>query len=453
MDPERAFLALASRPYPFWLDSSLPDPRLGRWSLLGSDPFLVLRARGRRVEIEEGSRRHALDADPFDVLRDLLRRHRTPPPPGGLPFAGGAVGYLAYDLNRLLERLPARAQDDLGFPELYLGLYAAALILDHATGRAWAAASAAGPEPPERALDRLCRRLAAEAPPCPPADGPPPGPYPATSNLDRTAYLDAVARAREYIIAGDVIQVNLSQRFTVPCPAPTAQAYLRLRWAAPAPFAAYLGYPELAVLSASPERFLEARGGRVVTRPIKGTRPRGRTPAEDRRLAAELAASQKDRAEHVMIVDLERNDLGRVCRPGTVRVTELMALETYSNVHHLTSTVEGRLREGLDAVDLLRAAFPGGSVTGAPKIRAMEIIDELEPTRRSVYTGAIGYLGFHGDLDLSIVIRTALVADGRAHFQVGGAVVYDSQPEAEYRETLDKARGLAAALGAVLPEP
>jgi para-aminobenzoate synthetase component 1 len=279
-----------------------------------------------------------------------------------------------------------------------------------------------------------------------------PGRYVASTNLTRDAYLRAVARAREYVIAGDIIQVNLSQRFTVPCPQPPPEVYLRLRRLAPAPFAAYLGFPEVSVLSASPERFLEVRRGRIATRPIKGTRPRGRTPEEDRRLAAELAASEKDRAEHVMIVDLERNDLGRVCRPGSVRVPELMALETYSNVHHLTSTVEGVLRPGVEAVDVLRAAFPGGSVTGAPKIRAMEIIDELEPMRRSVYTGAIGYLGFDGDLDLNIVIRTALLTAGRAHFQVGGAIVYDSDPAAEYRETLDKGRGLAAALGAVLPE-
>jgi len=240
--------------------------------------------------------------------------------------------------------------------------------------------------------------------------------------------------------------VNLSQRFEAELSITPYELYRRLRQINPAPFACYLGFDEVSVVSASPERFLRVRGDWVETRPIKGTRPRGKTAEEDEALANELLSSVKDRAENIMIVDLERNDLGRVCRFGTIKVTELAILEVFPTVFHLTSTVEGNLREGKNCIDLLKASFPGGSITGAPKVRAMEIIDELEPTRRSVYTGNIGYLSFNDDLDLNIVIRTFLVKGSKAYFQVGGAVVYDSDPEAEYQETLDKARAMVDAL-------
>jgi para-aminobenzoate synthetase component 1 len=259
-------------------------------------------------------------------------------------------------------------------------------------------------------------------------------------------YVDAVEKCRQYIIAGDIFEVNLSQRFEAELAITPYELYRRLRQINPAPFACYLGFDEVSVVSASPERFLRLRGDWVETRPIKGTRPRGKTPEEDETLANELLSSSKDRAENIMIVDLERNDLGRVCRFGTVKVTELAILEVFPTVFHLTSTVVGRLREGKNCIDLLKATFPGGSITGAPKVRAMEIIDELEPTKRSVYTGNIGYLSFNGDLDLNIAIRTFLVKGEKAYFQVGGAVVYDSDPEAEYQETLDKARALVNAI-------
>jgi para-aminobenzoate synthetase component 1 len=266
------------------------------------------------------------------------------------------------------------------------------------------------------------------------------------SNFSHEEYLKAVENVREYIRAGDIFQVNLSQRFEADLNIPPYELYQRLRKINPAPFASYLGFDGVSVVGASPERFLKVQGDWVETRPIKGTRPRGKSEAEDRALADELLASIKDRAENVMIVDLERNDLGRVCRYGTVRVTELAILETYPTVFHLTSTVKGRLCEDKDRIDLLKATFPGGSITGAPKVRAMEIIDELESTRRSVYTGSIGYLSFSGEMDLNIVIRTFLVKGGRAYFQVGGGIIYDSEPEAEYVETLDKARALIQAL-------
>jgi len=266
------------------------------------------------------------------------------------------------------------------------------------------------------------------------------------SNFSHEEYLRAVENVREYIRAGDIFQVNLSQRFEADLSISPYELYQRLRKINPAPFASYLDFDGVSVVGASPERFLKVQGDWVETRPVKGTRPRGKSEAEDRALADELLASIKDRAENVMIVDLERNDLGRVCRYGTVRVTELAILETYPTVFHLTSTVKGRLCEDKDRIDLLKATFPGGSITGAPKVRAMQIIDELEPTRRSVYTGSIGYLSFSGEMDLNIVIRTFLVKGGRAYFQVGGGIVYDSEPEAEYVETLDKAKALIQAL-------
>jgi len=267
------------------------------------------------------------------------------------------------------------------------------------------------------------------------------------ANFTHDNYLKAVETAREYICAGDIFQVNLSQRFEADITILPYELYKRLRKINPAPFANYFSFDGVSIVGASPERFLKVRGDWVETRPIKGTRPRGKTPREDNELAQSLLASVKDRAENVMIVDLERNDIGRVCRYGSVKVTELAILETYPTVYHLTSTVVGQLREDKNRIDLLKATFPGGSITGAPKVRSMEIIDELEPTRRSVYTGSLGYLSFNGDMDLDIVIRTIIVKEGRAYFQVGGAITYDSDPGAEYIETLDKGRAMMQALG------
>ena len=266
------------------------------------------------------------------------------------------------------------------------------------------------------------------------------------SNFTPEEYIKAVDRVRKYIAAGDVFQVNLSQRFEADLKIPPYELYKRLRMVNPAPFASYLNFQGVTIVSASPERFLKVEGDLVETRPIKGTRPRGKDPVEDGRLAQELTHSTKDRAENVMIVDLERNDLGRVCRYGTVNVTELAILETFPTVFHLTSTVVGRLRRGKNNIDLLKATFPGGSITGAPKVRAMEIIDEMEPTKRSVYTGSIGYLSFNEDMDINIVIRTFLTKEGKAYFNVGGGIIYDSDSETEYMETLDKAKALIRAL-------
>ncbi len=453
-----AFELLKDRPFSFFLDSGMDPRRLGRYSFIGSDPFLVMRSRGRDITLLSPDNEKTVHGNPFDVLGELLQEYRLGNPTD-LPFAGGAVGYLSYDLCHFIEKLPSTAVDDLQLPECYLAFYDAIAAFDHLENRAFIASTGfpdTGSRQQTRAESRLkeLRELLEQSPPPedisdiysdPEVDAP----VRLRSNFTREGYVEAVQAVREYIMAGDIFQANLSQRFEADMPLPPYELYRRLRRINPAPFASYLNLDGVTVVSASPERFLRVRGDLVETRPIKGTRPRGGDPASDRALARELQDSIKDRAEHVMIVDLERNDLGRVCRYGTVRVSELMALERYATVYHLTSTVEGRLRQGKDVVDLLKATFPGGSITGAPKVRAMEIIDELEPTKRSVYTGDIGYFSFDGSLDINIVIRTILVKDGKAYFQVGGAVVYDSDPEGEYIETLDKAKALVSALSMV----
>jgi para-aminobenzoate synthetase component I len=451
----QAFDAFKDKPFTFFLDSGMNPKRLGRYSFMGSDPFLIMRSRSTEITILRSDGEKTFSGNPFDVLGELLREYKLDGNPSGLPFVGGAVGYLAYDLGHFIEKLPSKAVDDLQLPECYLGFYDTVAIFDHLEGRAYIASTGfpeTGKNRQAKAQVRLeeIKRSMAQAPSLDEdkaySDQTAGKRVNLRSNFTHEAYLEAVQKARDYIIAGDIFQVNISQRFESDMPLPPYELYQRLRKINPAPFASYLNFDGIAVVSASPERFLLLRGDRVETRPIKGTRPRGKDTAGDGALAQELVNSFKDKAEHVMIVDLERNDIGRVCRFGTVRVSELMALEKYATVFHLTSTVEGRIRPGKNAVDLLKATFPGGSISGAPKVRAIEIIDELEPTRRSVYTGSIGYLGFDGSLDLNIVIRTILVKDSKAYFQVGGAVVYDSDPESEYIETLDKARALIQAL-------
>jgi para-aminobenzoate synthetase component 1 len=455
----RAFELFRDKPFSFFLDSGMDPQKLGRYSFMGSSPFLVMRSRGEEISLLSPEGERVVFGNPFDVLGELLQEYRLDGNPTTLPFVGGAVGYLGYDLGHFIEKLPSRTVDELQLPECYLGFYDAVIVFDHLEGRAYVAATGF----PERGGSRKARagacleelrRILAETPCSEDYEDeyfqqPVSGPVGLRSNFTHEGYVEAVETAREYIGAGDIFQVNLSQRFEADMPLPPYELYRRLRRINPAPFASYLNFDGVTVVSASPERFLRLRNDLVETRPIKGTRPRGKDPTSDQKLAQELVHSAKDRAEHVMIVDLERNDLGRVCRYGTVRVSELTALEKYATVFHLTSTVEGRLRPDKGVIDLLKATFPGGSITGAPKVRAMEIIDELEPTRRSVYTGSIGYLSFDGGLDLNIVIRTILVKEGRAYFQVGGAVVYDSDPEGEYIETLDKAKALIHALSMV----
>ena len=440
--PFAVLCALAGERLPFFLDSGMDPRRLGRFSFVGCDPFLVLQLRGRRVWVN-GAR---VGRNPFAVLRRLLKAHRRPPAESPVPFTGGAVGYFAYDLGRFVERLPDHTRDDIPLPEAHFAFYDVVAGFDHQTGTWYVASADLGVKGAAKRRKRLASAVRA-APPAPPF--PPVSARGLTSNFSHDAYLRAVRRAKEYIAAGDIFQVNLSQRFQAETDAPPLELYAALRAANPAPFACYLPLdPAHAVLSSSPERYLRVTGRHAETRPIKGTRPRRRDDeAFNRRMRAELLASEKDRAELTMIVDLERNDLGRVCAYGSVRVTESIVLEEYPTVYHLVATVEGDLHKRQDLIDLIKASFPGGSITGAPKIRAMEIIDELEPTKRSVYTGNIGYIGFDGRADLNIAIRTMLLADGTVYAQVGGGIVADSEPEAEYQETLDKARAMLQALG------
>ncbi|HJX13152.1 MAG TPA: aminodeoxychorismate synthase component I [Dehalococcoidales bacterium] len=449
----RCFEAFAPRPFSFFLDSGMDPQKLGRYSFMGSDPFLVLRSRGDRVSLVRDGVEEVKRGNPFDILREVLGAYKLDGGDAPVPFTGGVVGYFSYDLGHFIERLPAAAVDDLQLPECYLGFYDAVVAFDHRENRAYLVSTGFpgldGSQRQRRAGERLkeLKSLMASPPPPPAAAEAASGEgIVLRANFSHQGYLEAVATAREYICAGDIFQVNLSQRFEADLSIPPYDLYRRLRAINPAPFASYFNFDGVSIVGASPERFLKLTGDRVETRPIKGTKPRGKTPDEDRALAESLLASAKDRAENVMIVDLERNDIGRVCRYGSVKVTELAILETYPTVFHLTSTVVGQLSEGKNRIDLLKATFPGGSITGAPKVRAMEIIDELEPTRRSVYTGSLGYLSFGGDMDLDIVIRTIIVKDGRAYFQVGGAIVYDSEPESEYIETLDKGRALIQAL-------
>lgn len=457
LSPPEAFELFRNEPFSFFLDSGMDAAKLGRYSFIGSNPFLVLSTRNSDITLIQNNEKYHYSGNPFDVLNHLLETYQLDSCPSPVPFTGGAVGYLSYDLCHFIERLPSTALDDLKLPECYFGFYDRVLAFDNLQGKAYIVSSGF-PElrEPERIaharsrLNEVKHRLVNGAVCC---AEPPSTPSPLFAeqvtlkgNFTHQEYIEAVEKARQYIIAGDIFEVNLSHRFEAELSIAPYELYRRLRQINPAPFASYLGFDEVKVVGASPERFLRTRGDWVETRPIKGTRSRGKTPEEDQALARELLNSVKDRAENIMIVDLERNDLGRVCRYGTVKVTELTILEIFPTVFHLTSTVEGRLREGKNCIDLLRATFPGGSITGAPKVRAMEIIDELEPTRRSAYTGCIGYLGFNGDIDLNITIRTFLVKGNKAYFQVGGAVVYDSDPEAEYQETLHKGRALVAAL-------
>ena len=450
LEPLAAFEAVRGLGWPVLLDSARADPRLGRWSYIAADPYLRLTSKDGRITLGERS----FTGDPFAVLQRALAHYRLDHDPAlPVPFQTGAVGWFGYDLAHHLERLPHPAADDLAFPDLAVGFYDTVLAFDGQERRAWLMTSGWPEGTPEASMHRRKARadqfadLLGRVPePVPvPAVG---GEVGLRSNFTRSAYERAVGQVIDYILAGDIFQANISQRFSAELPAGLDAwgLYRLLRERNPAPFAAYLNTGEVQIVSASPERFLELRERQVETRPIKGTRPRGATPEEDRRLGAELLASEKDRAENVMIVDLLRNDLSRVCRDHTVLTPEICLLESFATVHHLVSTVTGELRPGLDAVDLLRATFPGGSITGAPKIRAMEIIAELEPTRRGPYCGAIGWLGGDGWMDTSITIRTYAIKDGMVAFQAGGGIVADSDPAAEYEETLDKARALIEAL-------
>ncbi len=452
-DPWETARRLAHWPRLLFLDSAAPDSPFGRYSFVTADPFEWLRTRGGAE-------------NPFPMLAERLALFRTQTLPDLPPFQGGIAGLFGYDLCHHIERLPRPRFDEFALPDCAVGLYDWTMAFDLRAARAWLISTGFPERNPQRrqrrAAERLCavrnalRESSRVAPayihPRPESVQPQAPQYPLpilpklTSNFDRADYLRTVRRAIDYVHAGDCFQVNVAQRLLHPAAMSTLDLYDRLRQRNAAPFAGYFDLGEAVIASASPERFVRVEEGEVEARPIKGTQPRGATPEEDQARAAELLASAKDRAENVMIVDLLRNDLGRVCQYGSVHVPALCRLESYRFVHHLVSEVRGRLRDGLGPVDLLRAAFPGGSVTGAPKVRAMEIIAELEPTARGPYCGGLGYLGFDGAMDVNILIRTFTAAGGWLQFPVGGGIVADSVPEREYEETLHKAEGMVRAL-------
>ncbi|ODB97759.1 aminodeoxychorismate synthase component I [Candidatus Thiodiazotropha endoloripes] len=431
------FEAIAHLPWAAFLDSCHPYTEQGRYDILSADPQTVLITRGEHTRIvpSGGSMRLSTE-DPFQLLSDSLGPIQQSVE--DLPFCGGAIGYFGYDLARRLESLPSLAEDVDQLPQMAVGIYDWSLVVDHQQQCSWLVG-----QNPAR-LERFRRMLLSVAEnSSKPANL---SPYRVVgsicSNMNREEYLASLARIKKYIQDGDCYQVNFAQRFSVTAKGDTWQAYKGLRQLNAAPFAAYLSTPDCQIMSSSPERFLELRNGLVETKPIKGTAPRGEDSIEDMMLAEMLKNSSKDQAENLMIVDLLRNDLGKVCATGTVTVPELFKLESFARVHHLVSKVCGELAAGENALSLLRACFPGGSITGAPKLRAMEIIEELEPHRRGIYCGSIGYVSFDGDMDTNIAIRTMVHAQGITRLWAGGGIVADSDPEAEYRETYHKASAL-----------
>ena len=427
--------------------------RYGRYSILGSNPKIILRAKNRLIEVIKNGELNQYEGNPLETVDETIKSFGSLQNSdySWLPFTGGAVGYFGYDLNRQIEKLPDIALDDQGIPDIYLGFYTEAVIIDHRDNRAYAVAyvTEGSRDSEPKAVGRLNRlilkinkstRSGSNGENGRAADS-------LTSNFTRREYRRIINKAKEYIAKGDIFQVNLAQRFSADLKINHFTLYKRLRESNPAPFGAFLNYKNLSILSSSPERFMFVDDRYVETRPIKGTRPRYSDKIKDSLSINELCASEKDAAEHTMIVDVLRNDLGRVCEFGSIAAPEFMVVESYKAVHHLVSTVIGKLRGGVGAVDLLRAGFPGGSITGAPKIRAMEIIEELEPHRRNIYTGAIGYISSNGKMDTSIAIRTITAVGNKACLQVGGGIVADSNADAEYEETIDKARALFHALG------
>lgn len=436
-DPAPRLAAYGSSPGFVYLDSCAGRTHGGRYDIISSAPTTVLCTRGDTTEIRTRDGRTTSTADPFELVRDAVGRLRCEAV--DVPFCGGAIGYFAYDLGRRIERLPALASADIDIPDMMVGIYDWAIVVDHETRCAWIVA-----QPDSQTdIDYWRDVMAAPDPLTPAAFG---TSFEVTSavkpEMTFAEYAEKFGRIKRYIIEGDCYQVNLAQRFSADVRGASWDAYLRLRNLNPAPFSAYLRLEHGAIMSSSPERFLKVSNRQVETKPIKGTRPRSADMPADRRLADELRESTKDRAENVMIVDLLRNDLGKSCAVGSVAVPELFAIESYTTVHHLVSTVRGTLAEGVDECALLRGCFPGGSITGAPKLRAMEIIEELEPCRRTVYCGAIGYLSADGTMDTNIAIRTLVHHHDRMYCWAGGGIVSDSELEAEYRECLDKAAAM-----------
>lgn len=419
----------------FILDSSMDKEKLGRYSFISSNPFKTLKYKNS-------------SENPLDSFREELNKYKTVNNTH-LPFVGGAVGYLSYDIGNYIEKLPRTAIDDMNVYDLYFGFYDHVIVIDHLEEKTYIATPDIDIEKEKLIMERLeftileadkngVNSICYEEKEVEPIK--------LKSNFTKKEFEESVQKVKDYIRSGDIYQANLTQRFSGKTTLSSYELYRDLRRISPAPFGAYLNFDDFNILSNSPERFIKCIDRQIETRPIKGTRPRGRTEEEDIRLQEELINSEKDRAELLMIVDLERNDIGRISKIGSVKVPELFVIEPYANVNHLVSTVVGTLKDGKDVVDVIKATFPGGSITGAPKIRSMEIIDELEPTQRNVYTGSIGYIGFNGDMDLNIAIRTIVKKEDEVYFQVGGGMTWGSNPKDEYQETLDKAKSIMRAL-------
>jgi anthranilate synthase component I len=451
--PVSAFLKLDKGGFSFLLESVEGGEKWGRYCFLGSEPSILFQSKGARVEISRDGRCEVQEGvDPLETLKQLLSDYH-PVEVEGLPrFFGGAVGYLSYDMVRFFERLPDQTADDLNLPDSFFMITDTIVIFDHMLQKIKVVSNAHVDGPPEKAyqqaiakIDQLISRLRQPLP-SRPVRARPTGPLSLTSNFTKKAYETVVERAKEYIRAGDVIQVVPSQRFQAQIDIDPIDIYRALRTVNPSPYMFYLKFRDLKLVGSSPEVMVRLEGPLIELRPIAGTRRRGRTAAEDAAIAAELMNDPKERAEHIMLVDLGRNDVGRVAKIGTVKVTELLVVEKYSHVMHLVSHVVGELSEGKDCYDVMRATFPQGTVSGAPKIRAMEIIEAVEPTKRGPYAGAVGYFGFSGNMDTCIALRTLTVKGNRAYLQAGGGVVADSVPELEYEETLNKAQALMRAI-------
>lgn len=461
--PFELYTKMVSNAYPSFLFESGKGPAaIGRYSFFATDPYQVIRGKDDTWVRHTADGHEQQGSTPFQHLAQVCGISQIARPPEVPPFFGGAVGYFSYDLVRQFETLPSTSLDDLGIPDLEFAFFDLVAAIDHQLGRL--VLMFCPPcerflgEPREKLYREGCDRLAAlearlSSNTTVETARPSIGPFTFSPEQQRSSYMNRVRRCQDYIAAGDIYQANLSHRFTVTCGAFNQQgtlhtelhAYDRVRTMNPSPFSGLLRFDQTSFISSSPERLVRLNGRRADTRPIAGTRPRGQSAAADQQLADELRSNEKERAEHLMLVDLERNDLGRVCDFGTVRVDEFMSLEQYSHVNHLVSNISGTLRKDASGFDLLRAVFPGGTITGVPKIRCMEVIEELEPVRRGPYTGSMGYISWSGDLDFNILIRTLVLRNGKGYLQVGAGIVADSDPAREYEETLYKAQAFFSA--------
>jgi len=455
--PVSAYLKISKgQPYAFLLESVEKADQIGRYSFLGANPSTIFQSKGAQITVTRDGRDGRYEAkDPLDELRKLMAGYKAVPVEGIGAFHGGAVGYLSYDQVRFFERLPDKNPDTLNLPDLYFIITDTLLIFDHVSNRMKIVSNAHVRGSVDTAYTEACRKIddlerMLRRPLVVSTERLHSGEVDSTltSSFTREAFCEAVRKAKEYICAGDVFQVVLSQRFARDVYCSPISLYRALRCINPSPYMTLVQYPDVALVGSSPEVMTQVKNGRCMVRPIAGTRPRGSTPDEDQQLEKELLSDEKELAEHIMLVDLGRNDVGRVSKPGTVAPvpSRMMAVERYSHVMHIVSEVVGELKDGEDAFTALRATFPMGTVSGAPKIRAMEIIDELEPVRRGPYAGGCGYISFSGDMDTCIVIRTMIVKDHKVYLQAGAGIVYDSDPEREYEETVNKAMALFRAV-------